>query len=77
MYVPLRFGKRPQERPRLMGNLDWLINMVSADIGSTFDAVKTNSKLMNEIERYVRGEIFEYSDLIKVLTEKVKNEVKK
>lgn len=60
-----------------MENIDWLINMTSADIGSTFDAVKTNSKLMNEIERYVRGEIYEYSDLIKVLTEKVKNEVTK
>ena len=60
-----------------MGNIDWLINMTSADIGLTFDAVKTNSKLMNEIERYVKGEIYEYSDLIKVLTEKVKNEVTK
>lgn len=60
-----------------MGDINWLINMVSADIGSTFDVVKSNSKLMTEIERYVKGEIYEYSDLIKVLTEKVKNEVKK
>jgi hypothetical protein len=61
----------------MTSNIDWLISMTSADIGSTFDAVKSNSKLMNEIERYVRGEIYEYSDLIKVLTEKVNNEVKK
>lgn len=58
-------------------NIDWLINMSSADIGLTFDAVKSNSKLMADIERYVKGEIYEYSDLIKVMTEKVKNEVKK
>jgi hypothetical protein len=60
-----------------ISNIDWLINMTSADIGSTFDAVKSNSKLMADIERYVKGEIYEYSDLIKVMTEKVKNEVKK
>lgn len=61
----------------MTSNIDWLVSMASADIGSTFNAVKSNSKLMNEIERYVRGEIYEYSDLIKVLTEKVNNEVKK
>jgi len=61
----------------MSSNIDWLINMTSADIGLTFDAVKSNSKLMVDIERYVKGEIYEYSDLIKVMTEKVKNEVKK
>ena len=61
----------------MSSNIDWLINMTSADIGLTFDAVKSNNKLMADIERYVKGEIYEYSDLIKVMTEKVKNEVKK
>ena len=55
-----------------MGDIDWLINKVSADTGQTFKVVKENSKSMTQIERYVKGEIWEYEELIKII-EGIKN----
>lgn len=55
-----------------MGNIDWLINKVSADTGQTFENVRQSSKSMTQIERYVKGEIWEYEDLIKII-EGIKN----
>lgn len=55
-----------------MGNIDWLINKVSADTEQTFENVRQSSKSMTQIERYVKGEIWEYEDLIKII-EGIKN----
>lgn len=55
-----------------MGNIDWLINKVSADTGQTYENVRQSSKSMTQIERYVKGEIWEYEDLIKII-EGIKN----
>jgi len=55
-----------------MGNIDWLIKKVADDTRQFVTTVKNCSKSMTQIERYVKGEIWEYNDLI-IIMEGIKN----
>lgn len=59
-----------------MGNIDWLINLVSYELNVTFDDVKKRARYMEQIERYVKGEIWDFSKLVDILKEMEKKNVK-
>lgn len=58
-----------------MDNIEWLIKKVADDTRQFLPTVKNCSKSMTQIERYVKGEIWEYHDLVLII-EGIKNDKK-
>ena len=51
-------------------SLDWLRNMVAADLGVTSEVVFNSQKINDKINDYAKGIIWDYQDLLKVLQTK-------
>ena len=46
-------------------NLDsWLINMIAGDLNVTSAMVEDSGKANQLIQKYIKGEIYEYTDLL-------------
>jgi hypothetical protein len=59
-----------REEDKVVDSLEWLKNMVAADLGLTTQFVKDSQKINNHINDYAKGIIWDYQDLLKILQEK-------
>jgi len=54
----------------MVDSLEWLKNMVAADLGVTSEVVRNSQTINNYINDYAKGIIWDYQDLLKVLHDK-------
>lgn len=60
-----------------MSNIKWLYNLIAGDLNIKVENVKARSKYQAQIERYVKGEIWDYSKLLEILKEMMKKDEEK
>ena len=71
-FVPItgNFLMTIREEDKVVDSLEWLKNMVAADLGLTTQFVKDSQKINDYINDYAKGIIWDYQDLLKVLQDK-------